>query len=596
MINKFMKCYSQRVHKSTRIITLNIILIYFLDMKHVLCYRDSMKYTINKFLNVRFLSFSVMLFSFLFSTSYCGEESVLTNIVKSLEDTILVVNQPVDSTVAGNSTATFSVVAVSQNSNQLTYQWQSITAGSAIVNTIKGATRSSYTTSKLTGSDSGTQYFVIITSSATGKVTSKRATVTVDTSVTVSTQPEDVNVGVGSTYTFNIVATSTTGSLSYQWQQSITGSTTFTDIPRATGSTYTTGILANSSNGTRYKVKLIVTGGKVVDSSIATLTVTDININSQPNSISVLIPIHNRAIFRVSATSTSGSALSYQWQKCIGGGTCIDIPGATNSTYETEVSVSDNRNEYRVVIKAAITDGFITKNSDSGRLSITQPISTTIAGTGVANFLDGASAQFNSPSGVAVDSSGNVYVADFGNHRIRKITLSGNTSTFAGTGTASFLDGASAQFNSPSGVAVDSSGNVYVADRSNHRIRKITPSGITSTIAGTGVRTLDGGVAGDFSEDTNGFIVAADGSISGITSQFASPLGVTVDSSGNIYVADTGNHRIRKITPSGITSTIAGTGLDNSGRPGGDFSEDTNGATVLLVVSHLSLMLLLELP
>jgi len=127
-----------------------------------------------------------------------------------------------------------------------------------------------------------------------------------------------------------------------------------------------------------------------------------------------------------------------------------------------------------------------------------------------------------------VDSSGNVYVADSGNHRIRKITPERVVSTFAGSGTADSGNGTgtTAQFNSPSDVAVDSSGNVYVADSSNHRIRKITPAGVVSTLAGS----------------TEGF---ADGT--GTEAQFNYPTGVDVDSSGNVYVADSFNHRIRKI-------------------------------------------------
>jgi DNA-binding beta-propeller fold protein YncE len=100
---------------------------------------------------------------------------------------------------------------------------------------------------------------------------------------------------------------------------------------------------------------------------------------------------------------------------------------------------------------------------------------STLAGSGVGGYQDGASAKFNNPYGVAVDSSGNVYVADYSTNRIRKITPAGVVSTLAGTsGEPGYEDGASAQFSSPTGVAVDSSGNVYVADGGNHRIRKIT--------------------------------------------------------------------------------------------------------------------------
>ena len=132
-----------------------------------------------------------------------------------------------------------------------------------------------------------------------------------------------------------------------------------------------------------------------------------------------------------------------------------------------------------------------------------------------------ASTQFNYPTGVAVDASGNVYVADYANHRIRKITLEGRVDTLAS-------GSASAQFNYPTGVAVDASDNVYVADSFNHRIRKITAAGEVSTLAGTGE---SGSMNGD-----------------GITeAQFNYPRGVAVDAEGNLYVADTSNHLIRKI-------------------------------------------------
>ncbi|VDB01174.1 hypothetical protein S1OALGB6SA_2275, partial [Olavius algarvensis spirochete endosymbiont] len=133
------------------------------------------------------------------------------------------------------------------------------------------------------------------------------------------------------------------------------------------------------------------------------------------------------------------------------------------------------------------------------------------------------------PSGVIVDSSGNIYVADFSNHRIRKITPAGMVSTFAGTGIRGYADGTgtTAQFYYPAGLAVDSSGNVYVVDHGSHRIRKITPAGVVTTFAGTG---------------TKGF---ANGD--GTKAQFNNPTGVAVDSSGNFYVADSDNHRIRKI-------------------------------------------------
>ena len=131
---------------------------------------------------------------------------------------------------------------------------------------------------------------------------------------------------------------------------------------------------------------------------------------------------------------------------------------------------------------------------------------------------------------MAVDGAGNVYVADTNNHRIRKITATGQVTTLAGNGTAAFADGAgvNARFDLPYGVAVDGAGNVYVADTANHSIRKITATGQVTTLAGNG--TTAGIVNG-----------------TGVNARFNNPYGVAVDGAGNMYVADTLNHRIRKI-------------------------------------------------
>jgi len=152
------------------------------------------------------------------------------------------------------------------------------------------------------------------------------------------------------------------------------------------------------------------------------------------------------------------------------------------------------------------------------------------------------SARFNDPRGIAADGSGNLYITDQSNHTIRKITSAGAVSTLAGSpgnsGTANGA-GSTARFNQPRGVAVDATGHVYVADRDNHTIRKITPTGTVSTIAGLG------GAAG-----------SVDGPAA--VARFRSPAGVAVDNAGNVYVADLGNHTIRRITPGGMVTTIGG--------------------------------------
>lgn len=165
---------------------------------------------------------------------------------------------------------------------------------------------------------------------------------------------------------------------------------------------------------------------------------------------------------------------------------------------------------------------------------------TTLAG-GTMGSADGTggSAQFFYPGGVALDASGNVFVADYSNNTIRKITSTGSVTTLAG-GTQGFADGTGtgASFYRPSAVAIDGSGNLFVSDQLNHRIRKVTPGGAVTTIAGNG---------------TAGF---ADGPAA--TSQFYYPAELAVDKLGNIYVSDSGNDRIRMITPGGTVSTLAG--------------------------------------
>ena len=171
----------------------------------------------------------------------------------------------------------------------------------------------------------------------------------------------------------------------------------------------------------------------------------------------------------------------------------------------------------------------------------------TVAGSGAPGSADGdaAAASFNAPPGIAVDNQGRVYIGDSGNHTIRRTDGSGQVSTFAGTGQVGATDGdaASARFFHPEGVAVCHDGNVYVADFDNHMIRKITPGGVVSTVAG------------------NGSVGRTDAD--GPAARFNGPFGVACDAGGGdtaLYVADAFNHAVRKIAPTGRVSTLAGTG------------------------------------
>jgi trimeric autotransporter adhesin len=201
-------------------------------------------------------------------------------------------------------------------------------------------------------------------------------------------------------------------------------------------------------------------------------------------------------------------------------------------------------------------------NNRIRKVSLATGIITTIAGTGFTGSTgDGGpaiAAQLNGPFAIAFDSSGNLYIADSTGRRVRKVDTAGIITTFAGTGVSgSAGDGGPAtagQVNNPQGVAVDSSGNLYISEFAGHRIRKVSlATGIISTVAGTGVT----GFSGD-----DGPATAA---------RLNTPQGVAVDILGNLYIADVGNSRIRKVDATGIITTVAGTGIRG-------FSGDGNSA------------------
>jgi sugar lactone lactonase YvrE len=193
------------------------------------------------------------------------------------------------------------------------------------------------------------------------------------------------------------------------------------------------------------------------------------------------------------------------------------------------------------------------------RVDLASGIITTVAGGATAGpGGDGGpatAAQLQDPKAVYVAQSGDLYIADSGNERIRRVDPSGTISTVAGTGVPGYSgDGGpalAAQFDGPRGLAGDSAGNLYVADDNNHRIRRIEPSGVVTTLAGTGAADSsgDGGPAG--------------------AAQLNHPRGVAVDGRGNVFIADSMSHRIRMVDPAGVISTVAGCGRQGFGGDGG---------------------------
>jgi len=184
---------------------------------------------------------------------------------------------------------------------------------------------------------------------------------------------------------------------------------------------------------------------------------------------------------------------------------------------------------------------------------------TTAAGSGAAlSLADGGAATnaaLGSPASVAVDSAGNIFIADDANHRVRKVAPNGVITTVAGNGVAGSsgdnIPAVSAALNHPIGVALDAAGNLYITDRFNNRVRKVSAAGIITTVAGNSVA----GFSGD-----NGPATGA---------QLRAPFGVAVDAGGNLYIGDDGNNRVRKVSAAGIITTVAGNGLAGSSGDGG---------------------------
>lgn len=400
------------------------------------------------------------------------------------------------------------------------------------------------------------------------------AAVPAQTAPAITTQPSDASVVAPATTAF-VAAASGTPAPSVQWQQSTNAGATWTDFAGVTNASFTTPATTLADSGKLYRAVFTNAAGSAVSNS-AQLTVTS------------------------TSTSSGLSLLAGD----IGGVGNIDGTGtAARLAKPVGLAVDSLGNVYAVDVDFHT----IRKITRAG-------VVTTFAGrAGVSGNADGtgSTARFFSPSSVAVDGADNVFVADFDNDTIRKITPAGVVTTFAGSaGLEGSADGvgAAARFRGPSGVAADAAGNVFVADQSNNTIRKITAAGVVTTIAGTAgdsVVDVDGpGPSASFvvpisiAVDTAGTVYVGEGGYAvrkitpagvvttlaglqgtlgfndgiGAAARFNYPRGLALDGAGNVYVADTNNGLIRKITPAGVVSTLAGT-------PGGIGSLDGTVAT-----------------
>ncbi|TGL58546.1 hypothetical protein EHQ58_10425 [Leptospira ognonensis] len=228
--------------------------------------------------------------------------------------------------------------------------------------------------------------------------------------------------------------------------------------------------------------------------------------------------------------------------------TFAGLSGSSGTTDATGTAARFNR-PYGITIDSG-GNLYTVDSSQTIRKITSAGVVTTFAGTvnsSGTTDATGTAAKFNSPEGIGTDPAGNLYVVDSSNQTIRKVTSGAVVTTFAGgAGSSGSTDGTgtSARFYLPMSIVADANGNLYVTDRGNYTIRKITTAGVVTTFAGTAGET----------GSTDG---------TGAAARFSAPLGITIDSSGNLYVAEAA-HRIRKITSAGVVTTIAGSGSSGS--------------------------------
>jgi sugar lactone lactonase YvrE len=410
-----------------------------------------------------------------------------------------ITQQPANASVTAAQNASFTVVAT--GTAPLTYQWQRNGVD------IEGATAATYTLAT-TLLDSATVFRAVVANCA-GSTTSNGATLTVTAAapvLTITQQPANISVVAGTSASFAVAGTCSSGTLVVQWQRSQGSGAglTFADIAGATALTFTLPTAIGDS-GAQFRANLSCSGQSAATSNVATLTVTP------PGGVTLsLLPL-----------------VGLRDQADIGSATGIDQDaGGTTFTFITASTIK--------------------------RLSADLSTITPVAGTPAFGSADGpsATASFNFPFALTHDAAGNIYIADSGNNTIRRIASDGTVSTLAGlAGSNGSADGSgsAARFDSPVGIAMGPDGDLYVADRNTHLIRRVTTAGVVTTYAGSSQGYVDGAP---------------------LTAKFSSPWGVAVAANGDVLIADASNNRIRRVVRAGNVAgsveTLAGNGTFNA--------------------------------
>ena len=401
--------------------------------------------------------------------------------------------------------------------------------------------------------------FSVVVTSPYGSVTSSIAALTVGFAPSITAQPASVTTTNGGQATFSVVAAGT-GPLGYQWYFN-----TNTVLAGANGSSLPMSSVGNGQTGTYFCV--ITNAYASITSPVVRLAIgLPPTITSSPTNLVA----YGGGKVSLGVAVVGTGPFSYQWQlngSNLPNNIITTVAGNGLPAYSGDGGPATNAGVLWPSFINVDAGGalYIADWSSRIRKVDTNGIIHTVAGNGSVQYSgDGVAATASAvgfPSGVAADGYGNLFVGDTYNYRVREVDAGGIIQTVAGSGTIQIAVGdggaaINAGMYSPYGLIVDPTGNLYIADAGNHRVRRVSPDGIIQTVAGVGPYvSSNGGYAGDGGAATNARLNA--------------PYGLAMDKSGNLYIADQYSHVVRKIDTNGVITTVAGNAVNGFAGDGG---------------------------